>query len=78
MGDVSYNLSIIKKEQNNTLEDVLNLPLEYAEKFKKKVIVVFDEFQEIEQFSIEKKLEVLSGLIVETYHIFSAAVKKQF
>ncbi|MCF6270510.1 MAG: hypothetical protein L3J41_12415 [Melioribacteraceae bacterium] len=56
MGDVSYNLSIVRKEQNNTLEDVLNLPFVYAKKFNKKVIVVFDEFQEIEQFSIEKKL----------------------
>ena len=56
LGDISYSLSIIKKEQNNTLEDVLNLPLEYAKKFNKKVIVVFDEFQEIEQFSIEKKI----------------------
>ena len=62
MGDVSYNLSIIKKEQNNTLEDVLNLPLEYAEKFKKKVIVVFDEFQEINKLNgdnFEKELRSL-------------------
>jgi AAA+ ATPase superfamily predicted ATPase len=76
IGDVSYNLSIIKKEQNNTLEDVLNLPFDYAKKLKKKVIVVFDEFQEIEQFSIEKKIRS----IIQTHsrnvsYLFSGSKK---
>jgi AAA+ ATPase superfamily predicted ATPase len=75
-GDVSYNLSIVKKELNNTFEDVLNLPFIYAKKFKKKVIVVFDEFQEIEQFSIEKKLRsVIQTHSREVAYLFSGSKK---
>ncbi len=55
-GDISYALSLTKKEQNATLEEILNLPFKYAKKFNKKVLIIFDEFQEIEQFNIEKKL----------------------
>ena len=55
-GNMNYSLSFSKKEQEITLEEVINLPYQYAKKLDKKIVVIFDEFQELEQFSIEKKL----------------------
>ncbi len=53
--DLSYGLLLNKKEEQHNFEDILNLPYLYAEKFNKKVVVIFDEFQEVEQLKIEKK-----------------------
>jgi uncharacterized protein len=55
-GESSFGLGFSRSEQSKTLEDVLNIPFEYAKKKNIKVVVIFDEFQEIEQFNIEKKL----------------------
>ncbi|MFP4333119.1 MAG: AAA family ATPase [Campylobacterales bacterium] len=75
-GDISYGLSFAKKEQMQTLEDVLNLPLVYSKKFNKKVIVVFDEFQEIEQLELEKKLRsVIQSHSREVSYIFCGSKK---
>ncbi|MEN4046985.1 ATP-binding protein [Sulfurimonas sp. NWX367] len=75
-GNISYSLSISKKEQNQTLEDVLNLPSIYAKKFNKKVVVIFDEFQEIEQLKFEKKLRtILQSHSREVSYIFSGSKK---
>ncbi len=76
--EVSYSLSITKKEQIQTLEDVLNLPYIYAKKFNKKVIVIFDEFQEIEQLSFEKNSVVLYKLIQERFPIYFVEVRSLF
>lgn len=54
--DISYGLTLNKKEEQHAFEDILNLPYLYAKKFNKKVVVIFDEFQEVEQLKIEKKL----------------------
>ncbi len=75
-GDVSYGLSFSKKEQIQTLEEVLDLPSLYAKKFNKKVIVIFDEFQEIEQLNFEKKLRsVMQTHSRELAYIFSGSKK---
>lgn len=55
-GESSFGLGFSRSEQSKTLEDVLNIPFEYAKKKNIKIVVIFDEFQEIEQFDIEKKL----------------------
>lgn len=74
--DLSYGLSFTKKEQTQTLEDILNLPISYAKKFNKNIIIVFDEFQEIEQLEIEKKLRsVLQTHGREIAYIFSGSKK---
>lgn len=74
--EVAYGLSLIKKEQNNNLEDILNLPYLYAKKFNKKVVVIFDEFQEIEQLQIEKKLRsVIQSHSRELSYLFSGSKK---
>jgi len=73
---MDYGLSLIKKEQNTNLEDILNLPYLYAKKFNKKVVVIFDEFQEIEQLKIEKKLRsVIQSHSREVSYLFSGSKK---
>jgi AAA+ ATPase superfamily predicted ATPase len=75
-GDISYNLSLNKKEQMETLEEVLNLPHIYAQKTSKKVVVIFDEFQEIEQLAFENKLRsVLQTHSRELSYMFSGSKK---
>lgn len=74
--DISYGLSFTKKELEATFEDIVNLPYQYAKKTLTKVVVIFDEFQEIEQFDIEKKLRT----IIQTHsrdvsYIFSGSKK---
>lgn len=75
-GDFSYGLSLNKEEQKQTLEEVLNLPFTYAKKFNKQVVVIFDEFQEIEQLDIEKKLRsVIQTHSREVAYLFSGSKK---
>lgn len=57
--DISYGISFSKKELDASFEDIINLPFQYAQKSGKKIVVIFDEFQEVEQFDIEKKLRTL-------------------
>ena len=57
--DISYGVSFSKKELDASFEDIINLPFQYAQKSGKKIVVIFDEFQEVEQFDIEKKLRTL-------------------
>ena len=74
--DINYGISFSKKELDASFEDIINLPFQYAQKSGKKVVVVFDEFQEAEQFDIEKKLRTL----IQTHsnnvsYIFSGSKK---
>jgi AAA+ ATPase superfamily predicted ATPase len=74
--DISYGVSFTKKELDASFEDIINLPFQYAKKSNKKVVVIFDEFQEAEQFGIEKKLRTL----IQTHskdlsYIFSGSKK---
>ena len=73
---VNYGVSFSKKELDASFEDIINLPFQYAQKSREKVVVVFDEFQEAEQFNIEKKLRTL----IQTHsrdvsYIFSGSKK---
>ncbi len=54
-GEISYGVTFAKSETNATLEEVLNIPFAFAVHSKQTVVVIFDEFQEIEQFELEKK-----------------------
>lgn len=74
--DITYGVSFTKKELDSSFEDIINLPFQYAKKSGKKVVVIFDEFQEAEQFEIEKKLRTL----IQTHggdvaYIFSGSKK---
>ncbi|CAM2851965.1 AAA family ATPase [Helicobacter burdigaliensis] len=51
-GEANFSLNFSANEVRQTLEDVLNLPFLLAKKGKK-FVVVFDEFQEIENFGYE-------------------------
>lgn len=74
--DINYGVSFTKKELDASFEDIINLPFQYAQKSGKKVIVVFDEFQEAEQFGIEKKLRTLIQTHAKNVsYIFSGSKK---
>jgi len=56
---VSFDFSKTKNGIEKALEETYDLPQVIAQKYKKRVVVVFDEFQEIENFDgeeFEKKL----------------------
>jgi len=75
-GDINYGVAFTKKELDNSFEDIINLPYQYAQKLNKKVVVIFDEFQEVEQFSIEKKLRTLiQAHSRDVSYIFSGSKK---
>lgn len=74
--DISYGVSFTKKELDNSFEDIINLPFQYAQKAGKKIVVIFDEFQEAEQFDIEKKLRTLiQAHSRDVSYIFSGSKK---
>ncbi len=74
--DISYGLGFSKKEQQSSLEDILNIPHLYAKKFNKKVVIILDEFQEIEQLDIEKKLRsVIQTHSRDVSYLFSGSKK---
>ncbi|MDD3466273.1 MAG: ATP-binding protein [Campylobacterales bacterium] len=76
VGDVTYGVSFAKKELESSFEDIINLPFQYTQKSGKKVVVIFDEFQEVEQFEIEKKLRTLIQAHGSTVsYIFSGSKK---
>ncbi len=75
-GDVSYSLTLDKKEEGRVLEEVLNLPYLYARHKNVKVVVIWDEFQEVEQFQLEKKIRsVIQGHGRDVSYIFSGSKK---
>lgn len=55
-GNPSFRLNFQPSESNSVLKEVLDLPYRYARHKNKKVVVVFDEFQEVVKLGIEEKL----------------------
>lgn len=56
---VSFDFSKTSQGMEKALEEVYELPQKIAKKYKKRVVVIFDEFQEISQYNglaFEKKL----------------------
>lgn len=54
-GNPSFSLALSGEDKTKALEDVLNIPLQFA-KDGQKTVVVFDEFQEIVGLQLESKL----------------------
>jgi hypothetical protein len=52
-GQAKFSLEFFKKDMASILEDILNTPLHFTQKFK--IAVIFDEFQEIEALGLENK-----------------------
>ena len=52
----SFKLSFLQNETQAALKEVLELPYLYAKHHGKRVVVVFDEFQEVVNLGIEDKL----------------------
>lgn len=55
-GQPKYSLQFNISEQPDVLREVIDIPNQYAIHHKKRVIVVFDEFQEIRRLGSEDKL----------------------
>lgn len=55
-GNPSFKLNFLQKESSTVLKEVLELPYLYAKHHNKRVVVVFDEFQEVINLGIEDKL----------------------
>lgn len=54
-GSPSFSLALGNEDKTKTIEDVLNIPYQFA-KDGQKIVVVFDEFQEIVGLELESKL----------------------
>ncbi|CUU90014.1 ATPase [Campylobacter hyointestinalis subsp. hyointestinalis] len=54
-GNPSFSLSMSDDNRIKTLEDVLNIPLDFANKGKR-IVIIFDEFQEVESLDLEAKI----------------------
>ncbi|WP_419782399.1 AAA family ATPase [Malaciobacter marinus] len=58
-GNPSFKLNFLHKENATVLKEVLELPYLYAKYHNKKVVVIFDEFQEVVNLEIEDKLRAV-------------------
>ena len=58
-GSPSFKLNFLQKENSAVLKEVLELPYLYAKYNNKRVVVVFDEFQEVVNLGIEDKLRAV-------------------
>ncbi len=58
-GDPKFSLNFTKNDTKQTLDEVMNLPYEYAKKSDEKIVVVFDEFQEIINLKLEATLRAI-------------------
>ncbi len=54
-GVPSFSLALNNEDKTKSLEEVLNIPLAFA-KEGQKIVVIFDEFQEIANFDLEAKM----------------------
>lgn len=74
IGNPSFSLSLNRENRMQTLEDILNIPLKLAK--DKKIVIVFDEFQQIETLNIEAKLRSIIQLHSNKIsYIFSGSKK---
>lgn len=55
-GNPSFGLNFTQKEVQVVLKEVLELPYLYAKHHNKRVVVIFDEFQEVINLDIEDKM----------------------
>lgn len=55
-GSPTFSLNFTQKDSKKVLKEVLDMPFKYAKYYDKKIIVIFDEFQEVINLNIEDKL----------------------
>jgi len=55
-GEPKFSLNFTKNQTNETIDEVMSLSFEYAKKSDKKIVVIFDEFQEVINLNIEARL----------------------
>jgi len=73
-GNLVFSLDFSKNESDNILNDILNMPSKYAEKYK--VCIVFDEFQEIENIdNLENKLRSIIQTHTNISYVFLGSKK---
>jgi len=73
-GNIIFSLDFSKNESDNVLDDILNIPAKYGEKYK--VCVIFDEFQEIENLEgLENKLRSIIQNHFNVSYVFLGSKK---
>jgi len=73
-GNMVFSLDFSKSESDNVLDDILNIPMKYGEKYK--VCIVFDEFQEIENIEgLENKLRSIIQNHSDVSYVFLGSKK---
>ncbi len=56
IGNPTYSLEFLPQSSKTLFKEVLNIPYQYALKTNEKIVVVFDEFQEVNKLKLEGKL----------------------
>lgn len=75
-GDPVFGLNFSRKDYEKTFEEVVDLPAGYARRFGKKLLVIFDEFQEIANFGLETKLRsIIQSHSRDVSYIFCGSKK---
>jgi len=55
-GNPTFGLNFTSKDTKSVLKEVLDMPYQYAKYHDEKIVVIFDEFQEVINLNIEDKL----------------------
>ncbi len=58
-GSITFSVSFSPKEKKTVLKEILEIPFLYATKNNTNVVVIFDEFQEIENLGLEKEIRTV-------------------
>ncbi len=61
--EAEISISPVKKDLGKTIEEIIDIPYRISKKKKKKIIVVFDEFQEIRNFDGESIEKIIRSVI---------------
>lgn len=77
LGDVEITLKLLgEKDEDLLFEHALNLPEEFSKKFKKPMVIFFDEFSDIMKLNGEKIIKKMRSIIQlqkNTTYIFSGS-----
>jgi len=67
VGNPTYSLEFLPQSSKTLFKEVLNIPYQYALKTDEKIVIVFDEFQEVNKIKLEGKLR--SIIQQHSYHL---------
>jgi len=75
-GSITFSISFSQKEKKTVLKEILEIPFAYASKNNTNVVIIFDEFQEIEKLGLEKEIRtVIQNHGRKVSYLFSGSKK---